>query len=576
VAWWIVIDVERPFGLGDWSVSPGEGTVSLGTTTVRLEPRVMALLVRLASEPGTVVSREKLLRAVWGETTVEEGALSRCVFEIRRALGDQANDPRYVETIPKRGYKVVAAVKQVLPDDVDAGAATPSIAVLPFLDLSPGQDQAYFTDGIAEELIHALAQVRGLHVAARTSSFQFRGPGADFRKVGASLGVAAVVEGSVRRESSRLRIAVQLIDVQSGFHLWSERYDRDLEGVFRIQEDIARAVVDRTRPELLADHRVPVVSWRGNVEALDLCLEAAQYLQRDTPEGLRIAKSRYQKAMETDPGCAPAWTGLSGVLAAEVILGVATREQMAAAQRAAEHAIELGEPQGRALVALATAELFQWNWRAALDACLSARDLSPGSAFVHFTSRYVWQAVGRLEEALHHAEAACRLNPISASYQRGLGTVLVLLERWQEGAKCLERAMEINPDSAYCAITLAAAKWHLGERRDSLALLAPRAGYREDLPSSESEHGEALRKVLDCWMAEDLDGHWFFAAVFYSFLDEEDRTLQALRSAVANREPTLINLQAWPTFGLLRDSLGLAGEFQKLLVELKLDPPESY
>ena len=571
-----MIDIDKPFELGDWAVEPGEGTVSLGTTIVRLEPRVMSLLVRLASEPGAVISKEELLRAVWGETSVEEGALSRCIFEIRRALGDQASDPRYVETIPKRGYRVVAKVKKLGVGTADAASATPSIAVLPFLDLSPNQDQGYFTDGIAEELIHALAQVRGLHVAARTSSFQFRGPGTDIREVGESLGVNTIVEGSVRRESNQLRIAVQLINTRSGFHLWSEQYDRDLDGVFEIQEDIARSVVARTRPELLTGERSPVDPWTGSVKALDLCLEAAQFVGRETPEGLRIAILRYREAIGSDATCAPAWTGLSGALALEVIVGVAPREQMAEAQRVAEHAIELGDPQGRALVALATAELFQWNWQAALDACLRAQDLSPGSAFVHFTSRYVWQAVGRLDEALHHAQAACRLNPLSASYQRGLGTVLVLLERWQEGATCLERAMELDPDTAYSGVTLAAAKWFLGERRNAMALLAPRAGYRSDLPVSEAECGEALQELLGCWRAEGARGHWFFVAIFHSFLKEEDHALQALRQAVASREPTLINLQAWPTFGVLRESPELRTDFEELLVELRLDTPESY
>jgi TolB-like protein len=234
--------------VGNWVVTPSLNSISSLGGTVRLEPKVMEVLVCLAQHPGDTVSKEQLFQAVWPRTVVTEDVLKRCIAELRRAFDDDARDPRVIETISKRGYRLVAPVT--------AGSATPaptesvindSIVVLPFVNMSADPEHEYFADGITEEIIDALAQIQELHVVARSSAFSFKGKHIDLRIVGEQLNVRTVLEGSVRRAENRLRITAQLVSAMDGYHLWSEHYDRELKDVFAIQEDIAQAIVQRLK-----------------------------------------------------------------------------------------------------------------------------------------------------------------------------------------------------------------------------------------------------------------------------------------------------------------------------------------
>ena len=234
--------------VGSWLVAPSLNSISCQGKTVRLEPKVMGVLLCLAGHPGETRTKEQLFQAVWPHTVVTEDVLKRCIAELRRAFKDDARNPHIIETISKRGYRLVA------PVNVPATAATAaptestvgdSIVVLPFLNMSADPENEYFADGMTEEIIDALAQIPELRVVARTSAYCFKGKHIDLRVVGEQLRVRTVLEGSVRRAGNRLRVTAQLVNTANGFHLWSERYDREIKDVFAIQEEIARAIAQR-------------------------------------------------------------------------------------------------------------------------------------------------------------------------------------------------------------------------------------------------------------------------------------------------------------------------------------------
>ena len=307
------------------TVDPREGTVTGPRGTVRLEPKVMAVLTALAGPAGQVVSRSQLLNSVWPETVVSEYSLSRCIYQLRHRLREVGADPDVaefnpIETLPKRGYRLLMPVR-MLPADPAAHEAHQeaghqqrpdrSIAVLPFVDMSAQNDQEYLGDGIAEELINGLAKLGHLRVAARTSSFHFKGRNEDIRSIGDSLGVSAVLEGSVRKSGNRLRITAQLIDVSDASHMWSDSYDRELSDIFALQDDVAGKVIDALRVELKSDAsdvprtrllevRLMDVGTRSS-PAYDNYLLGIHQLRKITESGYRQAITYFEQAIENDP-----------------------------------------------------------------------------------------------------------------------------------------------------------------------------------------------------------------------------------------------------------------------------------
>ena len=236
----------RDLGVGSWVVTPSLNSISCRDETVRLEPKVMEVLLCLAQHPGETLSKEQLLQAVWPNIIVTEDVLKRCIAELRRAFDDDAREPRIIQTISKRGYRLIApTAAPVAATTPVADATSDSIVVLPFVNMSADVENEYFADGITEEIINSLTQIKVLRVVARSSAFLFKGKHIDLRIVGEQLNVRTVLEGSVRRADDRLRITAQLVNSADGYHLWSQRYDREMKDVFATQDEIARSITQR-------------------------------------------------------------------------------------------------------------------------------------------------------------------------------------------------------------------------------------------------------------------------------------------------------------------------------------------
>ena len=302
------IDYRRDdWRLAGWLVQPALSQVTKGDVTAHLKPKAMAVLAELAHAHGQTVTRQALFDAIWPGGIVSDDTLTQCIVEIRRAFGDSAREPRLIRTVPKKGFRlleqpqltamhttkprvrqarggliaasivaalaitltVLAAGTRLIRGDSAEAIQHQSVAVLPFADMSAEGDQAYFADGLAEELINQLSQLDGLLVSGRTSSFYFKDRGDDLQTIGRTLGVAHVLEGSVRKSGDALRVTAQLVDVQTGFHVWSASYDRGLTDVFEVQDQIAGSVADALSVQLAVGQLGQMPGGTRNVEAFE-------------------------------------------------------------------------------------------------------------------------------------------------------------------------------------------------------------------------------------------------------------------------------------------------------------------
>ncbi len=298
----------RELQIGGWLVEPDLNSITRGKKKIPVEPKVIEVLVCLADDPGEVLSKEQIIRTVWPDTYVSEEVLRYSISELRKAFRDDAKNPRIIQTIARRGYRLIAPVTKKDP----YFQAKASVAVLAFSDMSAAKDQEYFCDGISEQIINNLTRIKSLRVASRTSSFAFKGRSEDIRSIGKRLNVSAVLEGSVRKAEGRLRISVQLINVKDGYPLWSEQYDRGLKNIFAIQDEIARSIaatlkVTLTLKESNAISKTPTTDLR----AYDFYLRGRQYYYHFTSRGIEFALKMFSQAIELDTYFARAYAGIA-------------------------------------------------------------------------------------------------------------------------------------------------------------------------------------------------------------------------------------------------------------------------
>jgi eukaryotic-like serine/threonine-protein kinase len=322
-----------------------------------------------------------------------------------------------------------------------------SLAVLPFANLSADPDNEFLSDGIADDLLAALSRVPGLRVPGRTSCFAFKGKSEDLRKIGQALGVETVLEGSVRRAASRLRITVQLINVADGFHLWSERYDREMADVFAIQDEITQAIVAALLPKLAAERpAIRVTRYTSNIEAYELCLRARYHHQRWTRDGLGTAIRFFEQAAARDPNCPPVYVGLAHVYRMLSYFGdLPTSEGLPKAKAAALRALELDDGLAAAHVRLADILYFMdWDWAGAEREFLRALELDPDHSEAHCQyGHFLWARL-RNAEALPHFQKALEADPFSLDTNSFFAWVLLSLGRLDEAEELARKILAMN------------------------------------------------------------------------------------------------------------------------------------
>ena len=453
---------------------------------------------------------------------------------------------------------------------------TPSIAVLPFTNMSADPEQEYFCDGMAEEITSALVKVNQLRVAGRTSAFSFKGKSGDLREIGRTLDVSTILEGSVRRAGDRLRITAELVDVADGYHLWAERYDRELEDIFEVQDEIALAVVDALQVTLLGQEEAAVLKHSTeDPEAYQLCLKARHAWYRWTDEGFRTATRLFEQALEKDPTYALAHFGLGDCLMASTSLGpvqadaTKVRTHLEAALR-----LDPNLADAHALLGAVVEGTIEWNWASAESRCRKALTLNPRAEHSHQLLGFLLTVIGRYEESLEENQRAVDLDPLNPFYHMSLLMALVGMRDWEGALRQARTTLDLAPDY-WWALCFAGQVWlakgHLGEAITAfergvassggvaimIGLLAnalAKAGRRD-------EARERLQALLDRTKSQYVPPVALALAHEGLGTDHRDRALAALERGVEVRDfwlsiflsasPVMDNLRSDPRFQAL-------------------------
>ncbi|MBZ5654223.1 MAG: winged helix-turn-helix domain-containing protein [Acidobacteriia bacterium] len=449
--------MESNFNFGNYRFETESGRLWSGAEELRLTPKASAVLKILVMRAGQPVTKEHLFASVWNGTAVSDDALTSCIQELRKALADDARQPRFIETRHRRGYRFVAPISEPpsapVVDSVPPGRDLPAIAVLPFADMSPARDQDYLCEGLAEELINALTRIDGLRVASRTASFQFRSPGEDIQAVGRHLGVGTLLEGSVRKSDNRLRVTVQLIEVATGFHRWSQRFDRTLDDVLAIEDEIAEHVVTSVGRSVLRHHEKPsVVRPHTRAEAYEYYLRGRQHLHRMTKADLEKSGELFECAIKQDAAYGPAWGCLAAVHATLYEWFGSKEDDLSTAERASQKALELAPSLAEPHVARGLALSLSRRYEEAAQEFEQAIHLNPNffEAYYYFArSCFAHGEIQRSAELFRKAAEARQEDFQSAMLQgqslRMLGRIEEARAATREGIRRAERTLMLNP-----------------------------------------------------------------------------------------------------------------------------------
>ena len=327
--------------------------------------------------------------------------------------------------------------------------APPSIAVMPFVNMSADPEQEYFCDGIAEEIINALTQIDGLRVIARTSAFAFKGKSEDIREIGRKLGVANLLEGSVRKSGNKLRITAQLINVADGYHVWSEKFDRDMEDIFAIQDEISLAIVDNLKITLLKKEEEALLKrYTEDLEAYNLYLKGIYFLRMYTAEGFQEAIKYFELTLQRDPSYALAYYGLAEVFyAISYWANVPPNEAYPKAREYSKKAIEIDKDIGEAHAALGLVYTFyDWNWEEAERELTKALELNPSSAIIHMSYSWFLSLTEKHEEAIFEAKRAQELDPLSPLIISHIGLACIFGSQFDKAIEELKAGMSLAPN----------------------------------------------------------------------------------------------------------------------------------
>jgi len=419
---------------------------------IKLDRIPLELLCLLVKRAGRLVSHEDAVREIWGSRVVIEvdSALYTAVRKIRRALGDQPTKPRWIETVPRKGYRFLARPQARSEDATPAANADSQVrsvlAVLPLENLSGDARRDYFSDGLTEQLIAELGRCspQELGVIARTSVMRYRGTRKSIAEIGVELGADHLIEGSVRHERGRVRITVQLIRAGDQMHVWSENFDRPLDHVLQVQAEIGQAVAEQIRLKLA------VLRTRADAvdpDVYDRFLRGRHLRDQRTAPAIRRAIQHFEAALAGDARYAPAWAGLAMCYATLAITSDARpKDSFKPAREAAQRALALNAALPEAHVAYGVVQFwYDWNWRGAEQAFRRAAALNPSDSSARMFLAHLHSNLARHGEAIAEIRAARRLDPVSPILNTHEGQFLYNARRYDEAMMPLERVLELTP-----------------------------------------------------------------------------------------------------------------------------------
>jgi TolB-like protein len=527
---------------------------------IRLQEQPLQILLMLLESPGEVVLREEIRRRLWPDETVEfDHSINAAVKRLRGALRDSAGKPRFIETLARRGYRFICAVEARDCEAAPAAnartssasvvpAVTPSVAVLPFIDRSGDRENEYFSDGLAEEIINKLTRVPGLKVIARTSAFAFKGRQEDIRKIAEMLGVRNIVEGSVRRSGSRVRIIAQLITAEDGSHLWSERYDREMEDIFAVQDQIAQSIASALRIRLSGT----VCQYTPPLPAYELYLKARYHVAVFTRESLERSRTLFERAIEIDPEYAAAHSGLAMSIFSSVLPGLSPgREAMPLARAAASRALELDPLSQEALAVLGiVAALYDFDWKEAEYQFGRAMAREPIPPLVRSLFAFSFLLpTGRVQQAAEQCMRGLEEDPLNFSGRFRYAGMLLGMGNPAAGEAELQELCELHPNLYQPFYLLGMSQASRGFHADAQTSAekaygrAPwNTGTTGLLAGALARSGETKRaeELLQKLGPGDQYGAPLGRLLFHFMCSEMDRAAEWAHKVLDQRDPRLI------------------------------------
>jgi TolB-like protein/DNA-binding winged helix-turn-helix (wHTH) protein len=537
---------------------------------ISLTPKAFDTLIHLVEHHGTLVEKEVLIAALWPHVVVEDNSLERSISQVRKALGETPGENRFIVTEPGRGYRFVAAVRLLdAPEETaetrptaepdrrlpppkalrrasavaavaivmcaaglvyffstrhTSASTRSSLAVMPFTNLTGNPEMDYFGDGMADELIQRLARVPGLKVPARTSTFAYKGQNIDARRIGHDLDVRYVLQGSVRSAADDVRVAVQLVNAESGYHVWSQTYERQLGDIFKLQDEVTGAVAQALSPGVhvgasdLAGSRSPT----RNIEAYRAFLQA-NALVGATESNLERAMALYDHALALDPNFAPALSARATTRLVYLRFGLPMPGRFVDAATDAERAVQLDPTSGSTQAALAAVNAIRGRWLEADVAYTHALASQPNDPAILISRAVFLRSVGKLQDALHSLDTACELAPLSLPALMTRATLYSLLERDEEALRDVDLGLSMGGarESGSGPLILWSAAWRAGRYQEATRIMldsmqsdARNAGAEHVIllvfeslsdPSKQSAASAALRELRSRVSIEKLD-----------------------------------------------------------------------
>lgn len=535
---------------------------------IKLQEQPFQVLNALLERAGKVVTREELHQRLWSaDTFVDfEHGLNAAIARLREALCDTAANPRYIETIPRRGYRFLGKVERL--GSQAASEPRVMLAVLPFENLDAAPEQEYFADGMTEEMIAQLGRLNPsqLGVIARTSAMQYKHTAKGVDQIGQELSVDFVLEGSVRRAGERVRITSQLIRVSDQSHLWAESYDRTLEDVLAIQTDCAGRIAHSLALALLPSQRDAMSrAATRDTAAYEAYLQGRYYWNKRTEDGFRKAIENFERSIAQDSSFALAFVGLADVYN---LLGLFStlppKQAYERARAAADQALTIDPQLAEAHTSLAHGRfLYEWDWAGAEQEFLLGLRLNPNHVQSHYWYAFFLAAMKRFDEAFDHMRQALALDPVSLVVNTYFAWVCYFSRDYDQAIERFQKALELDASFSIASIFLGLAFLQKGQRKQAIAALergnestgshpgavaALAAAYALD--SKKSEARRALNRV------KQIAGQRYISLYYLGLasvgLGEQDAALDWLEKAAEERSGWLVYLGVEPTLDPLR------------------------
>lgn len=560
------------FHFGAFRLDARERVLLRDGRLVPLPAKVLSTLIILVRNNGHVVEKDVLMKEVWPDEYVEEGNLAQHIFILRRALGKSKDSPKYIETVPRRGYRFVARMMD--PGGITSDEGVVSLAVLPFVNASNDPNMEYLSDGITESIMNGLSHLPQLKVVARSTVFRYKGVRIDSREAGHTLGVRTVMSGMVQQLGEDLLISAELVDVEDGSRIWAEHHKR-FSDIFALQDELACEISEKLRLRLSGEQRERLTKrFTDNREAYEFYLKGRYAWGKRAIEDLRRGVEYFRQAIAQDPNYSLAHAGIADCL---VLLGLFGADDprgiMPQAKAAAMNAIELDESLGEAYASLGQIKLiYDWDWFGAEADFQQAVLLNPVYPTAHQWNGEYLVSSGLFDRGLAELKKARDLDPLSLIINTNLGLNFYWARRYDLAIEHLERALELEPNFFRAHLHLGMCYERKLMYREAVAELEKARSISENswtlagLGHCHASFGARAKAETLLDQLLELSRDQFvscatIAVVYAGFRDRVEQTFEWLEKACEERSGLLIWLKVWPIFDHLRSDV----RFDRLL-----------